>query len=77
MDKSPTNVQGVKPPADETYEVRRSLPQHGDSFIGGLDILTIHRMIEEQDAENEVKEPPGADESVTKPTATRTDPAGI
>ena len=34
--------------ADEAYEVRRSRPRHGDSYVGGLDILTVHRMIEEQ-----------------------------
>lgn len=33
---------------DDSYEVPRSAPRHGDSFVGGLDILTVHQMIEEQ-----------------------------
>ncbi len=44
-----TNVQL---PAD-AYEVRKSVPRNGDSYIGGLDILTVHQMIEEQNRANE------------------------
>ena len=43
-----TNVHLPGQIRDEAYEVRRSLPRHGDSYIGGLDILTVHQMIEEQ-----------------------------
>ena len=43
-----TNVHLPGQVRDEAYEVRRSLPRNGDSYIGGLDILTIHQMLEEQ-----------------------------
>lgn len=46
--KQATNVHLPGQIRDEAYEVRRSLPQNGDSFIGSLDILTIHQMIQEQ-----------------------------
>ena len=46
--KQATNVHLPGQIQDEAYEVRRSLPRNDDSFIGGLDILTIHQMIHEQ-----------------------------
>lgn|GEM_PF-2698994 len=39
----------------DAYEVRKSVPRHGDSYIGGLDILTVHQMIEEQNRDNRTK----------------------
>ena len=56
MDQSPTDSQADDQPPDEPYEVRRSRPQNSDSFIGGLDILTVHQMIEEIDQQNAAKE---------------------
>jgi hypothetical protein len=57
MDQSPTDPPADdQPPADPPYEVRRSRPQNNDSFVGGLDILTVHRMIEDIDQENTDKE---------------------
>ncbi|MCH2212980.1 MAG: hypothetical protein MK110_16880 [Fuerstiella sp.] len=50
MDQSSTNAHVGAQGSDESYEVRRTPPRNGDSFVGGLDILTIHRMIEEQNA---------------------------
>ena len=55
MDKSSEDDQAERQSTDEIYEVRRSLPRHGDSYIGGLDILTVHRMLEEQNAEIEAR----------------------
>ena len=46
--KQATNVHLPGQIRDEAYEVRRSLPRNGDSFMGGLDILTIHQMVQEQ-----------------------------
>jgi len=48
----PHNSTPVQYPADQ-YEVRKSAPRHGDSYIGGLDILTVHQMIEEQNRAND------------------------
>ncbi len=45
----------VQSPAD-AYEVRKSVPRHGDSYIGGLDILTVHQMIEEQNRDNRTQD---------------------
>jgi hypothetical protein len=55
MDKSSADDQAERQSTDETYEVQRSQPRHGDSYIGGLDILTVHRMLEEQNAEIEAR----------------------
>ncbi len=54
------NDEGNSPASSEQdqdgYEVRRAIPKNGDSFVGGLDILTVHRMISaeqmKQDGEN-------------------------
>ena len=43
-----TSVHPPEQVRDEAYEVRRSLPRNGDSFIGSLDILTIHQMMQDQ-----------------------------
>ena len=51
MDKLSEDDQTEPQSNEETYEVRRSQPRHGDSYMGGLDILTVHRMLEEQNAE--------------------------
>jgi hypothetical protein len=55
MDKLAEDEDGQAEPRsnEESYEVRRSQPRHGDSYMGGLDILTVHRMLEEQNAEIE------------------------
>ncbi len=52
-----SGIPGTEPGPDEAYEVRRSRPRHGDSYVGGLDILTVHRMIEEQNRESESQKP--------------------
>lgn len=53
MDKLAEDGQAEPRSNEESYEVRRSQPRHGDSYMGGLDILTVHRMLEEQNAEIE------------------------
>ena len=30
---------------DQPYEVKRNRPAAGDSFIGGLDVLTVHEQL--------------------------------
>lgn len=56
MDESPEGKPVAEPAPDDAYEVRRSAPRHGDSYVGGLDILTVHRMIEEQNKLRDNKE---------------------
>lgn len=56
MDESPNATPVAEPGPDEAYEVRRSTPRHGDSYVGGLDILTVHRMIEEQNKLKDTEE---------------------
>lgn len=53
IEKTSADVRANEATDDEAYEVRRSRPRLGDSYVGGLDILTVHRMIEEQNAESE------------------------
>ena len=42
-------------PADDgdAYEVKRSQPRRGDSYVGGLDILTIHEQIGEPSSQQD------------------------
>ena len=56
MEQSSRNAHVGDRPSEESYEVHRSRPRNSDSFIGGLDILTIHRMLEEQNTGNAKQE---------------------
>ena len=48
MNQRSMDAQTVNQSSEETCEVQRSRPHPSDSFIGGLDILTVHQVIEEK-----------------------------
>ena len=56
MEQSSRSARAGDRPSEASYEVHRSFPRNCDSFIGGLDILTIHRMLKEQNTGNAKQE---------------------
>ena len=41
----PPEAESGEKETDQPYEVKRNQPSMGDSFIGGLDVLTVHQQL--------------------------------